>query len=404
MAMIMNPFTPVTPPPENQSFPQKPVPLQPALNPPLPPSLHRTGQGLDLPVPAPAISGAQYTTTQLQRPSQPQIRAQKRERQGPNLARIHSAMQPPPPPTPPLPTTSASQKPQVHAETQPQSQPQPQPQLEAQDQETSHATIDPKDIATVARIASFYQQRCHAIANYQQQRCQAWANAYRQKCQETMQAAMLVVAWYVRDRIRRRRRRRKDTFRRGLRERRARPRPASRREAVRKWVMQVPRETLPADAVAMDTVADKEEKEFNLDVEAPPDRDAKLFEVADGLIKSQYRGVEVPLMGVLSFEESESESESEVDGGRGCLRCNGGRSSEMEVAGDLPEQECDEDEGEGEGEGEGEEEEYYDYDEEELYDDEDMEDLDEEELGSEVVQGAGTGKTSEDTEAVLPLL
>src|SRR5690606_35283807 len=107
--------------------------------------------------------------------------------------------------------------------TQSSQLPQPPTHTQAQPSSMGDFPMDPKDMVMATRIAALYQQRCQAITNYQQQRCQAWANTYRQKCHETMQAAMLVVAWYVRDRIRRRRRKQKDKFRRGLRERRTQP-------------------------------------------------------------------------------------------------------------------------------------------------------------------------------------
>jgi hypothetical protein len=175
----------------------------------------------------------------------------------------------------------------------------------------SNAALDPKHLAMVSRIAAYYQQRCHAIANYQQQRCQEWANTHRQKCQEMMQAAMLVVAWYIRDRIQRRRRRQKRKFRAGL-ENQSSSRPkVTRGEIVRRWVMQVPDGMLPPNvAPSADKLRDKEEAEFSMDKEVPPDKDAKLFEMADNLIKSQYRKIDVPIMGALDFDESESESES----------------------------------------------------------------------------------------------
>lgn len=200
---------------------------------------------------------------------------------------------------------------------------------------------------------------------------------------------MLVVAWYVRDRIKRRRRRQKDRFRRGLREMRAKPRPVAKRQAVREWVTQVPRDVFPPDSVSMNKVTDKEEEGFSMDAEAPRDKDSKLLEMADGLIRSQYRNIEVPLMGVLSFDESDSESDASAEL---CGRCKG-KSSEMEVVGDLYEQEHDEG---------GEDDDYEDY-EEELYDDEDMEE-DDAEIGSELVHGGGTGQHSQDTEQALPLL
>ena len=257
--------------------------------------------------------------------------------------------------------------------------------------------MDPKEMVMATRIAAFYQQRCQAITNYQQQRCQAWANTYRQKCHETMQAAMLVVAWYVRDRIRRRRRKQKDKFRRGLRERRTQPRPVPKGERVRRWVAQVPEDPPPPDTIPMDRVMDKDEASFSIDAEIPPDRDTKLFEMADNLIKSQYRNIEVPLMGVLSFDESESESETGSI--NECPRCSD--RSEIEVLGDPPEpvDAYEPEEGGGEDYEVG-----YDEDDEDLYEDEDMEEVDEEEeMVSELVHGGGTGKESRDNEESLML-
>ncbi|KAE9578892.1 hypothetical protein CGCF415_v013320 [Colletotrichum fructicola] len=227
----------------------------------------------------------------------------------------------------------------------------------------SQPPMDPRYVAMVSRIAAYYQQRCQAISNAQQQRCQAWANMHRQKCQEMMQAAMLVVAWYIRDRIQRRRRRQKRHFRSGLRAQSTRSRVAK-GEGVRRWVMNIP-EGLPSPHIpALDDLADQEEAHFSMDKEPPPDKDSKLFEMADGMIRSQYRKIEVPILGVLGFEESESESESEAD--------------------DDFDQPLDDELEEGEVE---------DYDDEEddldLYEDEDEED------GSEVVhKGTGTGTGS----------
>jgi hypothetical protein len=50
-----------------------------------------------------------------------------------------------------------------------------------------------------------------------------------------------------------------------------------------------------------------------MDRDVPADKDSQLFSVADNLIKSHLARVDVPLLGVLSFDESESESESEDD-------------------------------------------------------------------------------------------
>jgi hypothetical protein len=58
---------------------------------------------------------------------------------------------------------------------------------------------------------------------------------------------------------------------------------------------------------------DREEVDFDMDRDVPADKDTQLFHVADNLIKSHLARIDVPLLGVLSFEESESESESESD-------------------------------------------------------------------------------------------
>lgn len=186
--------------------------------------------------------------------------------------------------------------------------------------DASHSS-DPKYVQMVARMAAYYQQRCQAILNYQQQRCQTWATSHRQKCQESMQAAMLVVAWYIRDRIGRRRRRNKRSFRRGLREKNHAAAVSKRSggsgrptkgETVRKWVMDIPEAALsPNNGMRDDAGLDKEEKEFDVEKEVVPDKDTHLFTVADQMIKSQLAKIDVPLLGALNLEASDSESESE---------------------------------------------------------------------------------------------
>lgn len=223
------------------------------------------------------------------------------------------------------------------------------------------ANLDPKYLAMVSRIAAYYQQRCQAVANYQQQRCQAWANMHRQRCQDMMQASMLVVAWYVRDRIQRRRRREKRRFKSGLRRRTSQPK-ITRTEVVRRWVKQIPDETESPNSPVVDPPADKAEAEFSMDKDPQPDKDIKLFEMADNLIKSQYKKIEVPIMGVLNFDESDNDSESELD-----------EPEEMEVV-------------------EEDDDEYYEVEDDELYDDDDEFEGD---GGSEVVhRGTGTGSGS----------
>lgn len=169
--------------------------------------------------------------------------------------------------------------------------------------------IDPRYVAMASRISAYYQQRCQAVANYQQQRCQQWANMQRQKCQDMMQAATMVVAWYIRDRIQRRRRRQKHQFRRALTRKDAGARP-TKGETVRHWVLDVPSDVVSAGEVGREKVPDPEEADFTMDKEPEPDKDTKLYRVADDLIKSQVNKIDVPLMGVLDFDESSSEDDS----------------------------------------------------------------------------------------------
>ncbi|KAK0632320.1 hypothetical protein B0T14DRAFT_29798 [Immersiella caudata] len=180
-------------------------------------------------------------------------------------------------------------------------------------------SVDPRYLAMASRIASYYQQRCQAVANFQQQRCQQWANAQRQKCQEMMQASMLIVAWYIRDRISRRRKRQRRAFKRGLKQK-AKLGPKNRitkGESVRRWVLDVPlgaTASPKADSSDEKRFLDNEEEAFEMDKDDnTPEKDTQLFNVADGMIKSQLARIDVPLLGVLSFDESDSESESESE-------------------------------------------------------------------------------------------
>ncbi|KAL1870451.1 hypothetical protein Daus18300_005137 [Diaporthe australafricana] len=183
------------------------------------------------------------------------------------------------------------------------------------------AFADPKYVQMVSRMAAFYQQRCQAILNYQQQRCQTWATGHRQKCQEMMQSAMLVVAWYIRDRIGRRRRKSKRAFRRGLREKNtaAAMRRVPKGEVVRKWVMNIPDAALsPNNGMRDDAKLDMEEREFDVEKEVTPDKDSQLFSVADQMIKSQLAKIDIPLLGALNLDDSDSESDDDDDMGRFC--------------------------------------------------------------------------------------
>ncbi|EGO52304.1 hypothetical protein NEUTE1DRAFT_118721 [Neurospora tetrasperma FGSC 2508] len=230
---------------------------------------------------------------------------------------------------------------------------------------TTIPTLDPKYLAMASRIAAYYQQRCQAIANFQQQRCQQWANMQRAKCQEMMQATMLVVAWYIRDRIERRRRKQKRVFKRGL-EQRERQRAlrgggggrggekVTKGEVVRTWVLDVPIGVLPPSSSSSssspaaaafttptatatekgkvpvpvpqpspevhDPLQDQAEAIFALggnEVELPEtkteDKDSQLFTIADNLIKSQLARIDIPLLGVLNLDESDSEESSEEE-------------------------------------------------------------------------------------------
>lgn len=62
-----------------------------------------------------------------------------------------------------------------------------------------------------------------------------------------------------------------------------------------------------------DKLVDEEEATFSLDKESNPDKDTHLFNIADNLIKSQLARIDVPLLGALSFDESDSESEDDDD-------------------------------------------------------------------------------------------
>ncbi|KAF7559772.1 hypothetical protein G7046_g4369 [Stylonectria norvegica] len=323
MMASVSPFTPVTPPPESQAFP-KPLLARPLQN-----SLKR-----------------------------------KASTQEP----LNGTSLPPLPPLPPAPTSQPQMVPS------PDGGPPDSTKL-TPDIHVAGANMDPKYLAMVSRIAAYYQQRCQAVANYQQQRCQAWANMHRQRCQDMMQASMLVVAWYVRDRIQRRRRREKRIFKSGLRRRTGQPK-ITRTEVVRRWVKQIPQDTESPNRAVTTQLADKAEADFSMDKEPSPDKDAKLFEMADNLIKSQYKKIEVPIMGVLNFNESDNDSESDQE---------------------EPEQF---DEMEEDDDAEGDDDEYYEVEDDDLYEDDEMEyDGDD---GSEVVhRGTGTGSGSRNNDGSL---
>jgi hypothetical protein len=78
-------------------------------------------------------------------------------------------------------------------------------------------------------------------------------------------------------------------------------------------VLDVPSDVLSASEAGRKKLPDPEEAGFTMDKEAEPDKDTQLYRVADNLIKSQVNKIDVPLMGILDFNESESESESESE-------------------------------------------------------------------------------------------
>ncbi len=174
----------------------------------------------------------------------------------------------------------------------------------------NHPLNDPKYLAMASHIASYYQQRSQAIANYQHQRCVEWANMQQQKSREMTQVTMLVVAWYVRDRISRRRKRQKKRFDRGL-SKRAAESKINKKESIKRWATDVPQTVESPTSPVGENAANDAEVDFDIDKETPLDRDSELFKAADQLIKSQLARIDVPLFGALSFDESENENEDE---------------------------------------------------------------------------------------------
>jgi hypothetical protein len=324
---LVNPFTPVTPPPESQTFRKPMVPPSPGLK-------------------------RKATEAQLcGELGKENERGVKKQNGGstPQVTPKSEILPPQPSQVPPF------MIPGLHGQSE---------------------TVGPDYVAMASRIAAHYQQRCQAVANYQNQRCQAWANMQRQKCQDMMQAAMLVVAWYIRDRIQRRRRKQKRRFKAGLRTQqgRATRSQVTRGETVRRWVMQVPEAAVSPHLPLADKLLDEDEAAFSMDNEPTPDKDAKLFQMADGLIKSQYSKIEVPLMGVVSFDDSDSDSND-----------SGEEDADIEY---------NDDELDGDNAGvDGKDDEDY-CDDDDLLDDDYLEDddLEDEDQGSEIVHhGTGTG-------------
>ncbi|KAK4205308.1 hypothetical protein QBC40DRAFT_50683 [Triangularia verruculosa] len=288
--LSFNSQIPVTPPPDHQMFMKGLFPPNAFQQPghhnhnhnhqhhAQPPQQNRYGSvGLGLHEPTPSNS----TTSGLHIKSEAEPSKLTSPRQQP--------MQPPPqlrtstttpniPPNfkPPFPTSSLSQPPTTGTGT------------------NTNTPLDPHYLAMASRIASYYQQRCTAIANYQHHRCQQWASAQRAKSQEMTQAAMLVVAWYIRDRINRRRRRQKKSFKRALSSKNHQKAKVTKGETVRRWVMGVPLKT-ESDFGGRELPMDEQERNFDVDgvvEEEDGGKDGRLFEVADGLIKSQLARIE----------------------------------------------------------------------------------------------------------------
>lgn len=120
----------------------------------------------------------------------------------------------------------------------------------------------------------------------------------------------------MRDRIGRRRRRQRRSFRRGLREKNgtAAARRVLKGEVVRKWVIDIPDAALsPNNGMRDEGAMDKEEEAFDVEKEVTPDKDSQLFAVADQMIKSQMSKIDIPLLGALNLDESDSESDSDDD-------------------------------------------------------------------------------------------
>jgi hypothetical protein len=168
--------------------------------------------------------------------------------------------------------------------------------------------VDPKLYPLVARVAAYYQHRCEAIVGFQQQRCMAWANMQRQKYLDMMNGSKLVVAWYIRDRIQRKRRHRRRKFNAGLRDRATQGKKAN-QDSTTRWVSGISDISVPPDQLAAGSLQDEEEANFSLDVCKPVDQEAKMFQTVDTLIRSQAKKIELPVLGVLDLSESDNESE-----------------------------------------------------------------------------------------------
>ncbi|AEO53969.1 hypothetical protein MYCTH_86821 [Thermothelomyces thermophilus ATCC 42464] len=262
---------------------------------------------------------------------------------------------------------------------------------------------DPHYLAMAARIASYYQQRCRE-----------WASEQERRRQTSMQAATLVVAWYMRDRVLRRRRRRRRAFRRALRARSvAAGGPAGRAargERLRRWLLGLPPPPtapltgspagsaaaaggLVGDQQRRTPPADRDEAEFDIDRDVPTDGDAQLLETTKNIINSQLARLDVPLLGTVSFDDSESETEDEAFMDYEDHECEDG---DDEVQNEEAVEEEEEEE-------EDDDEEYTEYDEDddegvkdERGEDGEGNDADKEEVGKVEVQRGGGGVKRKD--------
>lgn len=177
--------------------------------------------------------------------------------------------------------------------------------------------VDPKLYPYIARIAAYYQHRCEAIVGFQQQRCLAWANIQRRRYLDMMHGSKLVVAWYIRDRIQRKRRQQKRKFHTGLKERASKPK-MTRRDGIARWVSQISEDSTPPDKAVTERSLDRDEIDFTIGATKPVDPESKMLQTVDMLIRSQTKKVELPVLGVLDLSESDHESEDTSDQGDDC--------------------------------------------------------------------------------------
>lgn len=152
-----------------------------------------------------------------------------------------------------------------------------------------------------------------------------------------MQASKLVVAWYIRDRIQRKRRQQKRKFNSGLRDR-ATKAGSARGDAISRWVAQIPETPTPPEITTATTLVDAEEANFTMDTQTQPiDQETKIFQTVDTLIRSQTKKIELPLLGILDLAESDVESEDAFGAGDSGLHMDTDESTGDEIYDDSDE-------------------------------------------------------------------